>query len=164
MMCGRNRNMVTHMTHRPVDFKGGFEASRCGKVNSRPLIQLGFVRQRAGENTQGTASRRMEEIEMAQRFGRNRRRNLNARLLELENDHDLTLGAVHAIREWAKKGLGFNCTFVDDDMKLIVGLAQRAVLAGLATDAQPDMQRRFREAAEPWRAAHEKTLGRELKY
>src|SRR5262245_36161839 len=47
------------------------------------------------------------------------------------------------MRQWCKEGLGFNCTFVDDDMKVIVGLAQRAVLAGLATDFDADMQKRF---------------------
>jgi len=74
-------------------------------------------------------------------------------------DQDVWIGAVEACRRWAKEGLGFNCTFVDDDMRVIVGLAQRAVLAGLASDAKPDMQRRFREAAEPHRAEHEKQLG-----
>ena len=75
---------------------------------------------------------------------------------------DLNAGAVDACRQWAKEGLGFNCTFVDDDMRVIVGLAQRAVLAGLASDAQPDMQRRFKEAAEKHRADHEAALGRKI--
>ena len=51
--------------------------------------------------------------------------------------------AVHAMREYTMEGLGFNCTFVDDNMKVIVGLAQRAVLAGLASDFSADMQHRF---------------------
>lgn len=71
---------------------------------------------------------------------------------------DLHAGAVDAMRQWAEEGLGFNCTFVDDDMKVIVGLAQRAVLAGLASDFSPDMQRRFTEAAEKHRDAHAHVL------
>jgi hypothetical protein len=82
----------------------------------------------------------------------------------LKNRHaDLMAGAADAMRECAKEGLGFNCTFVDDDMKVIVGLAQRAVLSGLASDFSPDMQRRFTDAAEKHRASHERSLGRELK-
>lgn len=75
---------------------------------------------------------------------------------------ELSDGAVDAMRRWTREGLGFNCTFVDDEMRLIVGLAQRAVLAGLASDAQPDALRRFTEASEPHRAAHEKALGRPI--
>lgn len=75
---------------------------------------------------------------------------------------DLAHGAVTNCRRWAEEGLGFNCTFVDDDMRVIVGLAQRAVLAGLDSDAKPDMQRRFREAAEKHRADHERMLGRPI--
>lgn len=78
-------------------------------------------------------------------------------------DADMAWGAVDACRQWAREGLGFNCTFVDDDAKVMVGLAQRAVLAGLASDFAPDMQRRFTEAAEKHREAHERSLGRELK-
>jgi hypothetical protein len=72
---------------------------------------------------------------------------------------DLAHDAVAMCRRWADKGLGFNCTFVDDDMKVIVGLAQRAILAGLTCDFNDDMQRRFSEAAEKHRADHEKSLG-----
>jgi hypothetical protein len=80
-----------------------------------------------------------------------------------EDDYtDLNAGAVDAMRRWADEGLGFNCTFVDDDMKVIVGLAQRAVLAGLAADFSPDMQRRFMQAAGRFRRDHEKSLGRRL--
>jgi hypothetical protein len=75
---------------------------------------------------------------------------------------DLANDAVENCRRWALEGLGFNCTFVDDDMRVIVGLAQRAVLAGLASDAKPDMQRRFREAAEKHREDHERALGRPI--
>lgn len=75
---------------------------------------------------------------------------------------ELYAGAVDAMRYWASEGLGFNCTFVDDDMKVIVGLAQRAVLAGLATDFSADMQKRFSEAAEKSRDDHERALGRSL--
>lgn len=81
----------------------------------------------------------------------------------LRNRHaDLAAGAVDAMRHWAMEGLGFNCTFVDDDMRVVVGLAQRAVLAGLAIDFSPDMQKRFSEAAEKHRASHENSLGRAL--
>lgn len=72
---------------------------------------------------------------------------------------DIETGAVDAMRRWAKEGLGFNCTFVDDDMRVIVGLAQRAVLAGLASDFAPDMQTRFIDAAEKHRDGHEASLG-----
>jgi hypothetical protein len=75
---------------------------------------------------------------------------------------DAEIDAIGATRRWAEEGLGFNCTFVDDDMKVIVGLAQRAVLAGLATDFSPDMQKRFLAAAGRHRASHEKSLGRRL--
>ena len=82
--------------------------------------------------------------------------------IQRNRDADMAWGAVDACRRWTKEGLGFNCTFVDDDIKVIVGLAQRAVLAGLDSDAQPDMQRRFREAAEKHRGVHEKALGRSI--
>lgn len=72
---------------------------------------------------------------------------------------DIEIDAIGATRRWAEEGLGFNCTFVDDDMKVIVGLAQRAVLAGLASDFNPDMQARFKKAAEKHRESHEKSLG-----
>ena len=75
---------------------------------------------------------------------------------------DLADEAVGIMRECAFEGLGFNCTFVDDDMRVIIGLAQRAVLAGLASDFTPDMQRRFSQAAEKHREAHEKSLGRAI--
>lgn len=102
---------------------------------------------------------------MSARFGRNQRRKLIQRISELEEKQwglDLSAEAVHLMREACQEGLGVNCTFVDDNMSLLVGLAQRAVLAGLDTDAQPDMQRRFREAAEPHRAAHESAIGRAI--
>lgn len=73
---------------------------------------------------------------------------------------DLSDGAVDAMRHWAKEGLGFNCTFADDDMKVLVGLAQRAVLAGLAEDFPQLRRREMREAAEKSRAAHEAAIGR----
>lgn len=75
---------------------------------------------------------------------------------------DLAHDAVMTCRRWADEGLGFNCTFVDDDMKVLVGLAQRAVLAGLASDFNSDMQRRFSEVAEKHRASHERSLGRPI--
>lgn len=75
---------------------------------------------------------------------------------------DIAAGAVAACRRWADEGLGFNCTFVDDDMKVIVGLAQRAVLAGLDSDFSPAMRQRFSEAAEKHREGHEKSLGRQI--
>lgn len=75
---------------------------------------------------------------------------------------DLNADAVSACRRWADEGLGFNCTFVDEDMKVLVGLAQRAVLAGLASDFNHGMQQRFTEAAEKHRADHEQSLGRPI--
>lgn len=76
----------------------------------------------------------------------------------MSDDEILDADVVHVVRA-AASGLGFNATFVDDDMKVIVGLAQRAVLAGLIGDAKPDMQERFTAAAEQHRGAHEKALG-----
>ena len=75
---------------------------------------------------------------------------------------DFVSDVVCEIRRCADEGLGFNCTFVDDDMRVIVGLAQRAVLAGLVSDFTADMQRRFTTAAEKHRADHEKALGFEI--
>ncbi len=80
-----------------------------------------------------------------------------------EDFSDLNAAAVSIIRRCADEGLGFNCTFVDDDMKVIIGLAQRAVLAGLVSDFNADMQKRFAEAAEKRRSDHEESLGREIK-
>lgn len=97
---------------------------------------------------------------MANRFGRNQKRRLLAHIAHLEDG--LTMGAVHAVREVAREGLGFNATFVDDDMKIIVGLAQRAVLAGLASDCHPPTLARFQAASEKWRDGHEKALGRPI--
>ena len=71
--------------------------------------------------------------------------------------------AVWVMRETVRTRLGFNCAFVEDEIMLLVGLAQRAVLAGLASDCTPDMQRRFTEAAEKDRAGHEQALGRAIK-
>lgn len=73
---------------------------------------------------------------------------------------DMAAEAVAIMRRTAETGLGFSCTFVDDDMAVLVGLAQRAVLAGLASDMTPDMQRRMNAASEAHRAAHETALGR----
>ena len=70
--------------------------------------------------------------------------------------------AVSVMREICMEGLGFNCIFVDDNMALLIGLAQRAVLAGLENDCTPDMRRRFKEASEKYRAGHEKALGRPI--
>ena len=78
--------------------------------------------------------------------------------------NDLEAGATVAMRRWCERGLDWNCTFVDDDMRLVVGLAQRAVLAGLATDFPVETQERFRAAAEKARAEHEASLGRQIAY
>lgn len=101
---------------------------------------------------------------MSKRFGRNQKRKLQERIesLEFANRMDLSKEAVHIMRETCANGLGMNCTFVDDEMTLLVGLAQRAVLGGLATDAQPDTLKRMMGAAEPHRAAHERALGRPI--
>ena len=75
---------------------------------------------------------------------------------------ELSDEAVSIMRNTVKNGLGMNCTFVDDDMKLLVTLAQRAVLAGLAEDADPKSLVRMKKASEPWRSAHERILGLKL--
>jgi hypothetical protein len=75
------------------------------------------------------------------------------------NTIELNEEALDACRRIVRDGLGFSATFVDDGIKVLVGLAQRAVLAGLASDCEPDMQRRFSNAAEKHRAEHESALG-----
>lgn len=99
---------------------------------------------------------------MTKRFGRNQRRKMLARLRELEGDHDLSLGAICAMREHTKTGLNMNCTFVDDEVRLLVVLSQRAILAGLADDAHPGTLRRMKDHVEQFRAGHEAALGRPL--
>jgi len=71
----------------------------------------------------------------------------------------MNAAVVAAIRHACKEGLGFNCAFIDDDINVLIGLAQRAVLAGLDADCKTDMRRRFSEATEPNRPAHETALG-----
>jgi hypothetical protein len=80
----------------------------------------------------------------------------------LVRSDEMAEDALHACRVAAKEGLGFNCTFVDDDVKVLVGLAQRAVLAGLASDFSDDMQQRMKAAAEPNRKDHEAALKRPI--
>lgn len=53
---------------------------------------------------------------------------------------DFDYEAVSWIREQAKRVVGSNCTFVDDDLKLLAHLAERAVLSGLTTDLPPSIQ------------------------
>lgn len=96
---------------------------------------------------------------MSKRFGRNQRRKMSARLRELEGDYDLSVGAVCAMREHTKAGLNMNCTFVDDEVRLLVALAQRAILVGVAEDAHPGTLRRMKEHVEQFRADHEAALG-----
>lgn len=75
------------------------------------------------------------------------------------DDAILDADAVRIMRDRAREGLGMNCTFVDDDMNLLVALAQRAVLAGLAIDARPHSLRQMEEAASKHRKGHETALG-----
>ena len=73
---------------------------------------------------------------------------------------ELSDAAIHHIREIIKEGTGRNSTFVDDDVSAVVGLAQRAVLAGLHVDITDQKTReRFEAAAERCREDHEKELG-----
>ena len=74
-------------------------------------------------------------------------------------DGELAQGAVAAMRRWTREGLGFNATFVDDEMRVMVGLAQRAVLAGLAADVHPDTLVLMKDKASENRAGHEASLG-----
>lgn len=67
--------------------------------------------------------------------------------------------AVSLMRDTCEEGLGFNCAFVDDEMKVLVNLSQRAVLAGLASDAHPATLTRMVAASEKRRAEHEAALG-----
>lgn len=71
--------------------------------------------------------------------------------------------AVYIMREACRTGLDFNCTFVDDEMRLLVALAQRAILAGLAKDADPKTLARMIVRAEENRAGHELVLGGPIK-
>lgn len=71
------------------------------------------------------------------------------------------LDAVAAMQRMAAEAPGG--ALIDDDTVVLVGLAQRAILAGLASDFSPDMQQKFRESAEKHRAAHEESLGRKIK-
>jgi hypothetical protein len=75
---------------------------------------------------------------------------------------DLSKDAIRVIRRCVRDGLGFNCGFVDDDVRVAVTLAQRAVLAGLASDLTDDMKNRMTAASEKQREAHEKELGRSI--
>jgi hypothetical protein len=77
-------------------------------------------------------------------------------------DVDLREDAISLVRRIAHDGLGGNCAFVDDDMKVIVGLAQRAVLAGLHSDCHAGTRQHFETASEKHRAAHEAALGRPI--
>ena len=99
---------------------------------------------------------------MSKRFGRHQKRKMVQRLRELEGDHDLSLAAVCAMREHTKAGLDMNCTFVDDEVRLLVALSQRAILAGLAEDAHPGTLRRLKEHVEQFREGHERALGRPI--
>lgn len=77
-------------------------------------------------------------------------------------DAEIEMGcrdAVRVMRECSKHFLGFSTAFVDDEMKLVCILAQRAILAGLASDCDADLQKRFLAAAEPHREGQEDALG-----
>lgn len=99
---------------------------------------------------------------MSRRFGRRQRRQMKLRLRELEGDYDLMLGAVMAMRDHTKAGLGINCSFVDDETWFMVALSQRAILAGLADDISPKTLAIVKAHVEQFRAAHETSLGRSL--
>lgn len=47
---------------------------------------------------------------------------------------------VDLCREWTKKIVGTNCAYVDDDLRILAHLANKAVKAGL-TDGLPDSVR-----------------------
>ena len=97
--------------------------------------------------TAGDARRLIEEIE---------------RLREESNELSICCEYIGSIRVIVKERLGLNTTFVDDDVRLACKLAQRAVLAGLATDAQPATLKRLTNAAEQDRFGHEDALKRAL--
>lgn len=80
--------------------------------------------------------------------------------VEPMTDYDMEADAICAVRERLTNGLGVVVAFIDDHAGLAVLLAQRAVLAGLASDADPETQERLAAAAEPHRSKHEKALGR----
>lgn len=58
--------------------------------------------------------------------------------------NDFDAEAVEWIRDSAKE-LGFNCTFVDDDLRIIHSLAERAVKAGLTDHLSENMQNQIRK-------------------
>lgn len=66
---------------------------------------------------------------------------------------------IHEIRQRLTDGLGVTVAFIDDHAQLAITLAQRAILAGLAVDADPETLARLTEASEKHRQAHENHLG-----
>lgn len=58
--------------------------------------------------------------------------------------------------------LGLPGGFTEDNLSLLVSLAQRAVIAGLATDTKDDVLVRLRAAAGPTKEAHERALRRRI--
>lgn len=61
----------------------------------------------------------------------------NMRAREINDDLASCLNA--DVRRTAKQVLGGNCTFSDDDLRLLAGLAVRAIDAGLHKDLAPDV-------------------------
>ena len=61
---------------------------------------------------------------------------------ELPNVADINEEIVGMVRSKAK-AMGFNCTFVDDDLAIMASLAARAIDAGLTDHLSKDMQERL---------------------
>ncbi len=68
-------------------------------------------------------------------------------------------GATAIMRERYHAAFGINCTFVDDEMAVLCALGQRAILAGLAADADAGFKRCAAPLAEEPRAGHETAPG-----
>jgi len=69
------------------------------------------------------------------------------------------------VRRIAKRTLGGNCTFADDDVHLLAAFALRAIEAGLTHDLSPSVARNVAQAIEARRAetgtgsVHESAVG-----
>lgn len=69
-------------------------------------------------------------------------------------NNDVEYEIVGWIRKSAKE-FGFNCTFVDDDLKIICSLAARAIEAGLTDHLNPEIQKSLK-STQPPQGAQEK--------
>ena len=84
------------------------------------------------------------------------REDIERTLAELEKAHTMSEGAIHSIRAIAKDATGANCTFVDDDVKLIVKQRDDAIAMAKALEI------RLRELLECYRDLPDQGLRQRL--